>query len=187
MNAKIEPTLLNGLDIAALGQAVEGIAADPPRGELQFGLRTSWDGGFRMVSRIERCELGGETLTRPFTIVSDEPAALMGTDTAPNPQELLMAATASCIGVTFVAGASQLGISLDRLEIETRAGLDLRGAFALESSVIPGYEELTVVIRVSGSGTPEQFQEVLEHTVQTSPNYWNLSRPVRIAASIEVQ
>jgi len=188
MNAKIETTtFINGLDIAAIGQAVEGIAAEPSRGQLHFALRTSWDGGFRMVSRIEGCELGGEQLARPFTIVSDEPGALMGTDTAPNPQELLMASVASCIGVTFVAGASLLGIELDKLEIETRGGLDLRGAFALDDSVIPGYEQVEVVVHVAGKGTPEQFEEVLQHTMQTSPNYWNLSRPVRIVASLEVQ
>jgi uncharacterized OsmC-like protein len=189
MNAKIEtsPAIINGLDVERLGQAVEEIAADSTRGQLHFALRTSWDGGFRMVSRIDGCSLGGEALSRPFTIVSDEPSALMGGDSAPNPQELLMASLASCIGVSLVAGASQLGISIEKLEIESRGRLDLRGAFAIDPAVIPGYEELEIVVRVAGDATPEQFEELLQSALQASPNHWNLSQPVRISASLEVQ
>lgn len=192
MNAKIEDgqantAVINGLDMSIIGPAVEAIAAEPKLGNMGFALRTRWDGGFRMVSRVESCELGGQPLSRPFTIVADEPSALAGSDTGPNPQELLMASVASCIGVTFVATASQMGVALQKLEIETRGSLDLRGAFALDPDIIPGYQRMGVVIRVAGNATAEQFQEILQETLKNSPNHWNLSKPVEIVSLLEVE
>jgi uncharacterized OsmC-like protein len=191
MNAKIDtapsPALINGLDMATLGQKVEAIAGDPSLGTMSFALRTQWDGAFRMVSRVESCELGGQKLPRLFTIVADEPAALTGGDSGPNPQELLMASVASCVGVTFVATASMMGVALDKLEIETQGSLDLRGAFALDPSIVPGYERMGLTIRVAGNGTREQFQEILQETLKNSPSCWNITRPIEVSASLEVE
>ena len=57
--------------------------------------------------------MGGERIPRSHKIVADEPRELLGADSAPNPQELLMAAFNACITVGYVAGASAKGITLD--------------------------------------------------------------------------
>ena len=53
--------------------------------------------------------------------MADEPEEILGSNEAPNPQELLMAALNARMTVGYVAGAAKRGISLTRLEIETRA------------------------------------------------------------------
>jgi hypothetical protein len=98
-----------------------------------------------------------------------------------------MSALNACITVGYVAGASLRGIALEKVEIETSGSLDLRGFLGIDPSVRPGYEAIGYVVRIKGDGTPEQFREIHETVLRTSPNYWNLSRPVRIDALMVVE
>jgi hypothetical protein len=79
------------------------------------------------------------------------------------------------------------GIALEKVEIETSGALDLRGFLGIDPSVLPGYDAIQYVVRIKGDGTPEQFQEIHETVARTSPNYFNLSRPVRLDARLEVE
>jgi uncharacterized OsmC-like protein len=124
---------------------------------------------------------------RHFTIDADEPFELLGRNTAPNPQELLMTALNACITVGYVAGAAMKGIALEKVEIETSGALDLRGFLGIDATVRPGYEAIRYVVRLKGDGTPEQFQEIHEAVMRTSPNYFNVARPVRIDAELVVE
>lgn len=70
-------------------------------------------------------------MDRSFTIDVDEPLELPGESKAPNPQEMLMTAPNTCVMAGYVAGAAVKGIKLDRLEIETKGQLDLRGLLGI--------------------------------------------------------
>jgi len=52
--------------------------------------------------------------------------------------------------------------------------------------VRPGYEAIRYTVRIKGNGTPDQFREIHETVMKTSPNYFNISRPIRIDAKLEV-
>jgi hypothetical protein len=89
--------------------------------------------------------------------------------------------------VGYVAGAAVKGIRLDRLEIETNGQLDLRGFLGIDESVRPGYESIRYVVRIKGNGTPAQFREIHETVMKTSPNYFNIAKPIRIDAELRVE
>ena len=97
-----------------------------------------------------------------------------------------MAAFNACITVGYVAGAALKGITLDQLEIHTRGELDLRGFLGLSDAVPPGYEAIDYEVRIKGDGTPEQFEDIHQTVMETSPNYFNLSRPIRMNATLSV-
>jgi hypothetical protein len=88
--------------------------------------------------------------------------------------------------VGYVAGAAVKGITLDQLEIETSGELDLRGFLGLDETVKPGYESIQYVVRIKGNGTPEQFREIHENVMKTSPNYFNIASPIRLDARLEI-
>jgi uncharacterized OsmC-like protein len=178
---------VNGLDVDALAGMVREIERDPARGQVEFRVRTSWKGQTRSRTVVESYTIGGQEVHRHFTIDADEPFELLGRNTAPNPQELLMAALNACITVGYVAGAAVRGIDLDKVEVETSGVLDLRGFLGMDPGVKPGYDTLRYVVRIRGNGTPEQFQEIHEAVVKTSPNYFNISRPVTVAARLVVE
>ena len=97
-----------------------------------------------------------------------------------------MAAFNACITVGYVAGASLQGITLDSLEIRTRGELDLRGFLGLSEDVPAGYEQIDYEVRIKGDGTPEQFEQIHQNVLKTSPNYFNISRPIRVNATLSV-
>jgi uncharacterized OsmC-like protein len=178
---------VNGLDMDALAEVMGDITHDPAKGRVEFRVRSEWKGQTRSRTSVTSYTIGGQEVHRAFTIDADEPFELLGRNTAPNPQELLMAALNACITVGYVAGAAARGVTLDKLEIETAGALDLRGFLGIDPSVPPGYEAIRYVVRIRGNGTPEQFQEIHETVMKTSPNYFNITRPVRLDARLMVE
>jgi uncharacterized OsmC-like protein len=178
---------VNGIDVDALSGVMEEVKKDPSKGMVEFRARSAWRGQTQSETSIEAYKIGGLQVKRQFKITVDEPLELLGKDTAPNPQEYLMTALNACVLVGYVAGAAIKGIALSKVEIETSGQLDLRGFLGLDPNVKPGYDSLQYVVRIKGSGTPEQFREIHENVMKTSPNYFNISKPVRIDAQLVVE
>ena len=51
----------------------------------------------------------------------------------------------------------------------------------------PGYEKLSYKVRIKGSGTKEEFVEVHKAVMATSPNFYNVSRPVALQPILVVE
>jgi uncharacterized OsmC-like protein len=186
--AKISaPSTVNGINLDALGQVMRDVERDPAKGIVEFRVTTQWQGQTRSRAKVESYTIGGQRVNRPFTIDVDEPFELLGENSAPNPQETLMSALNACVMVGYVAGAAVKGIKLERLEIETRGQLDLRGFLGIDPSVRPGYETIHYTVRIKGNGTPAQFREIHETVMKTSPNYFNIAQPVAIDAVLKVE
>jgi len=177
---------VNGLDLTALGEVVEAFQDDPSQAKVSFNVTTRWTGQTRSESTVDGFTIAGNRVARSHKIVADEPNELLGADSAPNPQELLMAAVNACMTVGYVAGAATHGITLEKLEIATRGTLDLRGFLGLDDAVPPGYEAIDYDVRIAGNGTPEQFEEIHQTVMKTSPNYFNLNRPIRMNGTLRV-
>jgi uncharacterized OsmC-like protein len=178
---------VNGLDVGALGEVIEQVKKDPAQGLVEFRVASRWQGQTRSEHRVNSFRLGGQRIARSFAIAADEPCELLGENSAPNPQELLMSALNACVMVGYVAGAAVRGIRLEKLEIETCGELDLRGFLGIDARVPAGYESIRYVVRIKGSGTPEQFREIHETVLKTSPNYFNVSQPIAIEAHLQVE
>ena len=179
--------VVNGLDVTALKQVIEEVGKDPSKGIVEFRVKSQWKGQTHSETSVESYTIGGTEVPRSFKIQVDEPCELLGGNTAPNPQEMLMTALNACIMVGYTAGAAVKGITLQKLEIETRGELDLRGFLGIDPNVRPGYEFIAYKVTMKGNGTPEQFREIHENVIKTSPNYFNVSRPIRIDAELVVE
>jgi uncharacterized OsmC-like protein len=182
----VKNQVVNGLDIAALTEEIEAIEKDASQGIVGFNVTTRWTGQTRSESVVDGFTLGGERIARSHKIVADEPCELLGADSAPNPQELLMAAFNACIMVGYVAGASIKGINLESVEIRTKGQLDLRGFLGLRDDVAPGYEAVDYEVRIKGDGSPQDFEEIHQTVMKTSPNYFNMSRPIKMNGTLSV-
>jgi uncharacterized OsmC-like protein len=192
----MEPTpgVVNGIDTNALRRLAEGVAHDAcsgvapgcSRGDARFEVTTSWKGGTRSDTRVEAWHLGGRRLSKDFTLRCDEPSELLGGNTAPNPQEMLMAAFNACMTVGYVANCALRGIRLRSLTIHTEGCLDLRGFLGLDESVPPGYEDLRTTVRISADATDEQLREIHEAVLRLSPNSWHLGRAIPLHAELAI-
>jgi len=89
--------------------------------------------------------------------------------------------------VGYVAQCAVRGITLESLAIETVGEIDLRGFLGIDSTIPPGYENLSYIVRIKGSGTKEEFAEIHEVVMATSPNFHNVSRPVDLKPTLVVE
>jgi uncharacterized OsmC-like protein len=175
---------VNGIDLAGLDETIAKIQADPACGKTAFRVKTEWKGQTRSETSVESYTLAGEEVQRNFIIVADEPMELLGTNTAPNPQELLMAAVNACMTVGYVAQAAIRGIALDECRIEMEGELDLRGFLGLDESVAPGYRRINYSVTLEGDGTSEQYEEIHQAVMATSPNYFNMAQPIQMCGRL---
>jgi uncharacterized OsmC-like protein len=180
------PTVVNGLNVDDLFELIERVKTDPAQAKTQWRVETSWQGQTRSRTEVEGFGIGGELVPRRFSIDIDEPSELGGSNQFANPQEHLIAALNACMTVGYVAQCAVRGIALESLAIETEGEIDLRGFLGIDPAVPPGYEKLRYTVRIKGSGTPEQFAEIHEAVMATSPNFYNLSRPVALRPTLVI-
>lgn len=183
----VEPTVVNGINVDDLFALIDGVKRDPATAKTQWRVSTAWQGQTRSRTRVEGLGLAGQTVARRFAIDIDEPLELGGSNRFANPQEYLMAALNACMTVGYVAQCAVRGITLDSLEIETEGEIDLRGFLGLDPSVPAGYENLRYTVRIKGSGTKAQFAEIHDAVMATSPNFYNVSRPVALKPTLVVE
>lgn len=177
---------MNGIDVPALKAFVDRVKNDPDQRMVSFKVRTEWKGQTKSITSISNYTLGDKKYSRDFQIHADEPHELLGGNTAPNPQELLMAALNACMSVGYAANAAAIGIELERLEIETEGQLDLRGFLGLDSTVKPGYEEIHYTVVVKSSAPQEKLEELHQSIMKTSPNFSNFATSIRMVPNLVV-
>ncbi len=167
-------TIRNGVDVDALAATASAIKSDPEKAEFEFHAETRWLGGARSRTKIKE-----------FVLESDEPATLLGSDTAPNAVEMVLAALGSCLAVGFAYSAAFMGINLESLELDVRGNLDLQGFLGLSDKVRPGYQDVRVVCRLKSDASRDKIEELFKHVIDTSPVMDIIRNPVPMIVSLE--
>ncbi len=181
------PNVVNGINVDDLFALIDGVKRDVTKAKTNWHVSTSWRGQTRSRSQVESFEIGDERVLRRFSIDIDEPCELGGTDQFANPQEHLLSALNACILVGYVAQCAVHGITLESLNIETDGEIDLRGFLGIDPAVPAGYQNLSYTVRIKGSGTKEEFDKIHEAVMATSPNFYNVSRPVALRPTLVVE
>jgi len=123
-----------------------------------------------------------DSTIRSFDVCHDEPAELGGTDTGPNPVEAVLAALGSCQAIVYRAYANALGLQLDRVEVETRGYLDLRGF--LGDAVVPaGFERVTFTTRLTSPEPEEKIAALARAVEHHCPVLYILRRPIEVSGA----
>ncbi len=151
-------TTRNGVDLEKLVATTSAIRADPNMAQSNFQANTKWLNGAR-----------SRTTIRNFTIESDEPTFLLGSDKAPNAVEMVLAALGSCLAVGFAYNAAARGIALESLEIKLEGDLDLQGFLGTSDKVRPGYQNIRVVCKLKSNAPKEKIEELFKYVQRTSP------------------
>jgi putative redox protein len=125
------------------GATQEALRQAPDQAQVSFEATTQLGKGLRSAASI-----------RQFNVAIDEPESLGGTDTAPNPVELVLAALGSCQEISYRLYADALGIPLRKASVKVRGDIDLRGFFAVDPSIRPGFLNIEAVVTLD-SPAPE--------------------------------
>ncbi len=131
----------------------EALAGAPPSVSLAtFRVESHQVAGLRSAARI-----------RDFELAVDEPPALGGTDTAPNPVEYALLALASCQEITYRLHADHLGIPLDHVRVTLEGDVDLRGFFGVDASVRPGFREIRGTVELDSPASIGDLERLRDH------------------------
>ena len=126
-----------------------------------------------------------EARIRRFTLQVDEPPLLGGTDQAPNPVELVLAALGTCQEIVYAAYAAVLGIELEGVEITVSGPIDLRGLFGI-TSVASGFQHVEMQTRIRSGEAPERIQRLVNTVQAHCPVLDILQRPLDVRNQVEL-
>lgn len=113
-----------------------------------------------------------------FTV--DEPRALGGGDSAANPVEYALASLGSCQAITYRVWAAQLGVELDKVEIEIDGDIDLRGFFGVDERIRPGFNNVRILVRLIGPEPAARYEELAAAVDAHCPVLDLFRNPVRV-------
>jgi uncharacterized OsmC-like protein len=183
----LSSNIVNGIDTDAVHTLIDDVDGDPAKGMTHWRVASAWQGGTHSRAQVDGFAIGGANVPRRFVIDMDEPFEIGGGNAYANPQEYLLAAMNACMIVGYTALCALQGIALEKLEITTEGDIDLRGFFGLDPAVPAGYRELSSRVVIQGDGTEEQFQKIHQMVLATSPNFFNITRAIRVTPELTIE
>jgi uncharacterized OsmC-like protein len=178
---------VNGVAVDDLSKTVDAIKATPSIAKFKFRIRNQWEDAGRNSSIAEAFYGAGQELSRPkpFVLEADEPAVLLGKDTAANPVEHLLHALASCLTTSMVYHAAARGIQIEEVVSCLEGDLDLQGFLDLDKSVRNGYQGIRVNFKIKADVPDEKLQEICQLGPGHSPVYDSLTNGVPVSVTAE--
>lgn len=166
-------TRLNDVDLEAVGALVGAVQANPAAAETTWAAHVTWNGGFQSEARVRGFE----------PVASDEPPALGGADTAPNPVEQLLGALGNCLAVGYAANASVAGIPITSLSIDLKGDLNLKTFLGLESGHA-GFDSITAKVNLEADASREDIEALHAKVVGSSPVGHTLGAAVPVSINL---
>src|ERR1700683_4192164 len=163
---------LNQVDLGPVGTLIDNIKQQPSAAATTWSAEVRWTGAFR-----------SEAAVRSFApIASDEPSALGGSDSAPNPVEQLLGALGNCLAVGYAANASAAGITIRDLRIDLDGDLDLHAFLGLADGHA-GFSAIRVAVHLDTDADEAAVAELHRKVAATSPVGQTLSKAIPVEIS----
>jgi putative redox protein len=122
---------------------------------------------------------------RTFELMVDQPPALAGTDQGPNPVELILAALGTSQEITYRCYAEKMGIQLNSVSVTVKGSIDLRGFFAVDDSVRPGYKRIESEVKLDTPASPEEVAKLVEAVERHCPVLDILTNGTPVASKVK--
>jgi uncharacterized OsmC-like protein len=119
-------------------------------------------------------------VTATGSLRSDEPHAMGGTESAPNPIEVLLAAWTGCLVASARLAAMERGLTLGELRVKAEAELDPRsvgGDREAPAGLLAARAELSIEARLSD---PDVLKEEIERRCPVSQTLRRTDMPLEL-------
>lgn len=166
----LAPIDKDGLDaLIAKGKA-------DPKAIKTLKCKTVAEGRFRHLNFVRSLP--------PYIV--DEPPALLGDDTAPNPSEASLAALGSCLAVGIHANAVAQGITVFKLEIELEGDLNITAVWGTGdlSDKPVGFTDVRAKVILEADRPRAELDALVAHARVWSPVANTFSRPVNLEVAL---
>ena len=176
MSAAKESVVLTGCLAPIDKNGLEALIASGkanPKAIKTLKCKTVAEGRFRHANYIRNLP--------PYIV--DEPPALLGDDTAPNPSEASLAALGSCLAVGLHANAVHRGWTVAKLELTLEGDLNITAVWGTgDVSEKPvGFTDVRVSVDMECPGVAkEEIDKLVAHVTKWSPVANTFTRPVNL-------
>ncbi len=172
------PTAMTGclapIDKAGLEDLIAKGRANP-HSIKTLKCKTIAEGRFRHLNMIRNLP--------PYIV--DEPPGLLGDDTAPNPSEASLAALGSCLAVGLHANAIARGITVQTLELELEADINITAVWGTgDTSPKPvGFDAVRIKVTLISDAPDSVRDELIAHVTKWSPVANTFMKPVALSVA----
>ncbi len=100
------------------------------------------------------------------------------------PGDMLLEALASCAGVTFMAVATALGVTLHKSVVHAEGDMDFRGTLGVSKEVPVGFTDIRLRFEVESNATAEQLATLMRLSERYCVVYQTLAHPPKLSLSM---
>lgn len=112
--------------------------------------------------------VSSEAVAGSHALRIDEPEALGGEDTGPNPVELILSALGGCMVVLVNAFAPVHGVEVRDVTVDVEGDLDPDGMFG-KSDVRTGFSEIRFDLKIDSPSPSEKIGDLSRHVIDVCP------------------
>lgn len=185
-----QPTAVNRqpfVDLDAVQATLEAVTQNRDLGQVRFTMHSQSSGGLSACTQTGALVQAGEadeTRRGKFTVHSDEPVALLGTDSAASPAEYVLHALAGCYMVTLASLAAARHIELQQIRLTLGFDIDLAGFLGIDRTVRKGAQGITVDVEIDSLASREDLENLIEALAQASPIRDTIANPVAVTTRL---
>ena len=181
VTAQQVPTIVNGVNVDNLFTTIDAIKSAPAIAKFKFRIQNRWEGAAQNHSAVNEFYGAGQEYSRQesFVLHADEPAVLLGKDSAANPVEYLLHSLAACLTTSMVYHAAE------EVESSFEGDIDLHGFLDLDPKVRNGYQGIRVNFKLKADVPDEQLQDIVKLGTGHSPVFDSLTNGVPVSVTAE--
>lgn len=136
-------------------------------------------GSYRMnVNLLENTRV--EVKARNFTMIIDEPASFGGTNTGPNPEEVLLAGVGACQAVTAALYAAMIDIPIRSYSVRLIGDADFSGFYGLHDDPPVGFDRVRCEVTIDADAPEARLREFEQLVEDRCVGHGTLRKPVPI-------
>jgi uncharacterized OsmC-like protein len=179
--------LINGVNVDGLNATIEAVKATPAIAKFKFNIKNKWKDAGQNSSTVNEFYGGGQQQSRSqsFVLEADEPAILLGKDSAANPAEYLLHALAACLTSAMVYHAAARGVHIEAVESSFEGDIDVHGFLDLDNTVRKGFQGIRVNFKIKADVPDAQLQTIAQLGPRFSPVFDTVTNGVPVSFTAE--
>ncbi|MDD9942899.1 MAG: OsmC family protein [Myxococcales bacterium] len=176
----------NGVNVQALLEAREALAAQPPAAQFAFRTTCTWLSGSHSRNTVGGFfGLGAEQARKQeFTIDSDHPELFDSQDNAATPLEIVLSGLGSCLTAGVAAVAQYRGIQLRSVSAKLEGQIDARGMLGADPDVRNGFNDIRVTYEIDADAPREDLEALVAQSQKRSPVFDVLTNPTNVSVAL---
>jgi len=160
----------------ALETTIQNLKSNPDQGKAIFETNA-------ILGENVKVNVG----SRQFEIKFDEPQALGGIDSAPNPVEYVLASLGACQAIVYRALASLKGIDIESVNVNTKGHLNLNGFLGLDGNTRPGFSKVEFETTIVSNEPTERINKLASQVEALCPVLDIIANKVEVNGKVIIQ